>query len=216
MILTRHEITELIVQGKLVFSPPLDKYQNQPHAVDLRLGTVFYLPKTWKLTSEGRLVLTVDVTQSAGDNFEKIELKPGQFFELAPGESIIASTLENIELSVPDVMGVLYPRSSINRRGLSVDLTGIVDVHYSGHLMIPVWNKTASQVIRIYPGERICQIVFKKLLSEMTREESLLHGAVNSKYDGAEAVELASKKDAEEEIEFLKNGDFEGLKRNLF
>ena len=155
MILTRHEITNLIDTKNLVFEPALDKFQNQPHAVDLRLGTVFYLPKTWKLTKNGREILTVDVTESAGDNFEKIELTPGQFFDLAPGESIIASTLEKISLNADDLMAVLYPRSSINRRGLSVDLTGIVDAHYSGHLMIPVWNKTSSQIIRVYPGERI-------------------------------------------------------------
>ena len=147
MILTRHEIRSLIEAKKLRFDPPLDIFQNQPHAVDLRLGTVFYIPKTWKLTDQGRQVLNVDVTQSAGDNFEKVELVPGQFFELAPGESIIASTLEKITLQVDDVMGVLYPRSSINRRGLTVDLTGIVDAHYSGHLMIPVLNKTSTQVI---------------------------------------------------------------------
>ena len=204
MILTRREISELIRSKKLIFEPILDKFQNQPHAVDLRLGTVFYLPKTWKLTNRGREILTVDVTKSAGDNFEKIELSPGKFFELAPGESIITSTLEKISLNQSDLMGILYPRSSINRRGLSVDLTGIVDAHYSGHLMIPILNKTATQVIRIYPGERICQIVFNKLTSSLNRDEAMLHGVSTAKYEGSEAKELASRKDAEEEIEFIK------------
>jgi len=157
MILTRHDIATLITEGKLAFEPGLDRYQNQPHAVDLRLGTKFYLPKIWELTDEGRKVLTVDVTESAGDNFTKVEIKPGQFFELAPGESILASTMERVVLRAPDVMGVLYPRSSINRRGLAVDMTGIVDVGYEGTLMIPIINKTSSQIIRVYPGERICQ-----------------------------------------------------------
>ena len=212
MILTRHEISELIQAQKLVFTPALDKFQNQPHAVDLRLGTVFYLPKTWRLTEKGREILTVDVTESAGDNYEKIELSPGQFFDLAPGESIIASTLEKITLNADDLMGVLYPRSSINRRGLSVDLTGIVDAHYTGHLMIPVWNKTSFQIIRVYPGERICQIVFKRLERGLTKEDALMHGAISSKYNGAEAKDLASKKDADQEIEYIKKGDWEGLK----
>ncbi len=78
--------------------PELDRFQNQPHAVDLRLGTVFYIPKIWKMTEGGREVLTVDFTEKNGKNFEKVELVPGQFFDLAPGESIIASTLERIEL----------------------------------------------------------------------------------------------------------------------
>jgi len=216
MILTRHDITELIEDKKLVFEPALDRFQNQPHAVDLRLGTVFYLPKIWRLTDKGREILTVDVTESAGDNYEKIELKPGQYFDLAPGESIIASTLEKISLHQPDLMGVLYPRSSINRRGLSVDLTGIVDAHYSGNLMIPVLNKTTNQVIRIYPGERICQLVFHKLTQELTKKEALIHGKVAAKYNNADGHNLASKKDATEEIEYIKKGDLKGLKSNEF
>ncbi|MCF7906161.1 dCTP deaminase [Candidatus Gracilibacteria bacterium] len=216
MILTRHEISKLIEQKKLCFEPMIDAFQNQPHAVDLRLGTVFYLPKIWKLTKAGREVLTVDVTESAGDNFEKIELAPGQFFELAPGESVIASTLEKISLHADDVMGVLYPRSSINRRGLAVDMTGIVDAHYSGHLMIPVLNKTSSQVIRIYPGERICQIVFQRLETRLQKEDALRHGAGLAKYNGANAKELGSQKDTEEEVVLIKKGDFEGLKKHKF
>ncbi len=216
MILTRHEITKLIAEKKLVFSPTLDKFQNQPHAVDLRLGTVFYIPKIWKITESGRKVLTVDFTEKNGKNFEKVELVPGQFFDLAPGESIIASTLERIELKSPNLMGILYPRSSINRRGLSVDLTGIVDAHYAGHLMIPIHNKTTSQIIRIFPGERICQIVFQKLVSDLSQEEALLHGKNSAKYENSDSKKLDSKKDSDEEIEFLKNGDFEGLKKNIF
>lgn len=216
MILTRHEISALIDSGKLSFEPVLDAFQNQPHAVDLRLGTVFYLPKMWEITEKGREVLTVDVTESAGDNFEKIELRPGQFFELAPGESIIASTLERISIREPNIMGVLYPRSSINRRGLSVDLTGIVDTHYSGHLVIPILNKTSSQVIRIYPGERICQIVFQRLVSELEKEDAMLHGRIPAKYDGSDAKNLASKRDSDEEIELIRRGDLEGLKKFKF
>lgn len=216
MILTRHEIQALIENQRLVFEPNLDVFQNQPHAVDLRLGTSFYLPKIWKMTPNGREILTVDVTQSAGDNYQKIDLTPGQYFDLAPGEHVLASTLEKISLNEPDIMGVLYPRSSINRRGLSVDMTGIVDAHYSGNLMIPIHNKTTSQVIRIYPGERICQLVFQKLTQSLSREEAMLHGKVLAKYEGASASELVSKKDSSEEIDYIKNGDLEGLKNNRF
>jgi len=216
MILTRHEIRRLVDCGGLTFSPSLDGFQNQPHAIDLRLGKVFYLPKIWKLTSKGREVLVVDVTEQVGENFEKIELKPGQFFDLAPGESIIASTLEKIELNSPDLMGVLYPRSSINRRGLSVDLTGIVDAFYAGHLMIPIKNKTSSQVIRIFPGERICQIVFQRLAQKLDRKDAMLHGKNMAKYDGAEEWNLTGKADTENEMKLIKTGNLDGLKMNNF
>ncbi len=213
MILTRHDILHRLQKGELSFSPNLDDYQNQPHAVDLRLGTTFYIPKIWKLTDKGREVLNVDLTQSAGDNYEQIELKPGQFFELAPGESVIASTLEKVALNAPDLMGVLYPRSSVNRRGLSVDMTGIVDAHYSGHLMIPILNKTQSQVIRIYPGERICQIVFQLLTQGLESTDALRHGKIEAKYNNAGAEELSSKQDAESEVSAIRAGDFSALKK---
>lgn len=216
MILTRHEIRELIANQKLVFEPSLDVWQNQPHAVDLRLGMVFYLPKIWKMTEGGREVLTVDVTETAGDNFEKIELTPGQYFDLAPGESVIASTLERVEFRAPDLMGVLYPRSSINRRGLSVDLTGIIDTFYSGHLMIPILNKTTSQVIRIYPGERICQVLFHRLEKALTQEEALIHGKVAAKYSDCDGHNLVSKKDGDEELQLIKAGKLEALKKHQY
>ncbi|MCK5460867.1 2'-deoxycytidine 5'-triphosphate deaminase [Candidatus Gracilibacteria bacterium] len=216
MILTRHEIRKLIEEGGLKFEPNLDGFQNQPHAVDLRLGTVFYIPKVWKLTTSGREVLTVDAMEGEGDNFEKIELIPGQYFDLAPGESIIASTLEKIELHAPDIMGILYPRSSINRRGLSVDLTGIIDTFYCGNLMIPILNKTTAQIIRIYPGERICQVVFHKLIQELGKEDAMKHGKNSAKYHQADGENLVSKKDTEEEIVFIKSGNLEALKNHKF
>ncbi len=216
MILTRHDIHNRIQSGEIVFSPQLDQFQNQPHAVDLRLGTVFYIPKIWTLEKEGRRILTVDVTQSAGNNFEKLELQPGQYFELAPGESILASTLESITLSADDIMGILYPRSSINRRGLTVDLTGIIDAHYSGSLMIPILNRTTSQVIRLYVGERICQVVFHMLKNPILRDDALMHGMGRAKYDGADACDILSKKDSETEMQMLKNGNLEGIKSHPY
>ena len=213
MILTRHEISDLVAEKKLNFSPGLDAFQLQPHAVDLRLGTIFYLPKMWQKTPRGREILTVDLCGEFSGNLEKIEIKPGQFFDLAPGESVIGSTLEKIELASPSLMGVLYPRSSINRRGLSVDLTGIIDAFYCGHLMIPILNKTAHQIIRIWPGERICQILFHSLHSDLDKEDALLHGKVAAKYHAADGQNVASKKDDPVEIELIRSGDFEKLKK---
>jgi len=211
MILTRHEIQRLIAEKQLIFTPKLDPWQNQPHAVDLRLGTTFYVPKIWKMSENGREIITVDVTQ-ANEHYERLELRPGQYFELAPGESIIASSLERVEMHAKNLMGVLYPRSSVNRKGLSVDLTGIIDAHYAGNLMIPLSNRTQSQIIRILPGERICQVVFETLSSPLSRQEALQHGAATAKYAESTKNELISKPDSQKELDFLRKGDFLGLK----
>lgn len=172
-VLTRKEILEKIKSRDLEFLPPLDKFQIQVHSVDLRIGFTFIVPKTWSLQPEGRLALKVDY----GENkkyFDVVELEPGQFFEILPGEFIGIATLERVKMP-SGFMGVLYPRSSINRRGLSVDLSGVIDAGFEGNLLVPVRNNTASQTIRVYPGERFCQIVFEDLATDVSRSPSRYH-----------------------------------------
>lgn len=206
-VLSRVDIIDYIKNGKLGFSPNLDGFQMQPHAVDLRLGTKFRLPRHWRMTDEGRLAVTVDPFESNGDEHEVIELKAGQVFELLPGEVIIAETLERIELASDDLMAILFPRSSLNRRGLSVDLSGIVDVWYKGNLIIPVSNKT-DQVIRLYPGERICQLIFETISSPIDKDSAMQHGLNKAKYGG----DAGHKKDRAEEILLIQEGRLEELK----
>lgn len=179
--LDKNTIQKYLDDKKVVFNPELGADQYQPNSVDLRLGYEFFIPKTWKFTDAGREILRVDITEN-GDNYEKITLKEGQYFEVAPEEVIVGTTMERIELKTYDIMGVLYPRSSINRRGLAVDLTGIIDTGYSGNLMIPLKNKTQSQIIRVYPGERFVQLVFHTLTEPLTKEEAMKHGTNAPKY----------------------------------
>src|SRR3989338_9000866 len=201
-VLTRKEILERIENGSISFDPPLDKFQLQAHSVDLRIGFFFIIPKSWTMTDKGRQALKVDY----GENrkfFDVVELESGQYFEILPGEFIGISTLERIK--IPEgVMGILYPRSSINRRGLSVDLSGIIDAGFEGNLMVPVRNNTTSQVIQIYPGERFCQIVFEELVSKISVTESRYH-----KKDVVVGV-LKERSSAEERL--IRKGKIKDLK----
>ncbi len=176
-VLVKSEIIQLIKAGKLAFEPGLDRWQLQPHSVDLRLGYTFLVPKSWQMTLKGREAVMVDQLQLRDGQkyFEVIELEEGQYFELLPREHVIVVSLEKVRLSA-GLMAVLYPRSSVNRRGLSVDLSGIVDAGYEGQLVVPVRNNTNSQVIRLYPGERFCQLVFQKLAKEVRVLKSRWHG----------------------------------------
>jgi dCTP deaminase len=210
MVLTKTDILRAIEDGKLAFSPELDGFQVQPHAIDLRLGFDFRLAKTWRLTEAGRQAVTVDPLGAANNNFENIVLKQGQYFELLPKEFVIAVTLEEVTLNADNLMAVLYPRSSINRRGLAVDLSGIIDVGYSGKLMIPIMNNTSEQIIRVYPGERICQIVFQTLSQCVDMADAQQHGLSKAKYHGNE--DIMSKADTEIERELLLAGKIEELK----
>ncbi len=197
-ILTREQILKRLQTENLCFRPHLDTFQLQEHSVDLRLGFTFLIPKAWQLTPKGREAVAIDPFSSATQpaHFDVIELEQGQYFELLPGEHITVSTLEAVKIP-NDVMAVLYPRSSTNRRGLSVDLTGIVDSGYEGQLIIPLRNSTAHQTIRLYPGERICQIIFEELGHAVTARKSRYHkkdiieGMIGGALPGEREVEMA-------------------------
>jgi dCTP deaminase len=206
-VLTRKDILEAIRKGELAFEPGLDRFQLQPHAVDLRLGTVFRIPLAWKVTARGREALLVDYLSSKGetDAFETVKLEFGQFFEILPGEFVIASTLEKISVSTR-LTATLYPRSSLNRKGLAVDLSGVIDAGYQGKLIIPLVNKTQRQVVRLYPGERVCQIT----LLDLTGEADAYSGKyLNFRGKGGAKPEL------EEERELIRSGDLRGLKEKF-
>lgn len=206
-ILTKTQIIERINKKNIVFSPNLDQFQVQSHAIDMRLGFTFLLPKNWHLTKNGREALRMDhFDKNRPSYFDIIELEQGQYFELLPGEYVIVSTLEKVQ--VPnDLMAVLYPRSSTNRKGLSVDLTGIVDSGYSGQLAIPIRNNTSSQVIKLYPGERFCQIVFDKLDTAIAVKESRYHNK-----DIIEGMIRKHKSMDDKEINMILKGNIRELK----
>ncbi|MDQ2933317.1 MAG: dCTP deaminase [bacterium] len=202
-IITKPEILERVLSGSLSFKPSLDQFQLQEHSVDLRLGFTFMIPKMWHMTAQGRESL--DITHFDKKNhefFEVIELEQGQYFDLLPQEYILISTLESIKMP-DDLMAVLYPRSSTNRKGLSLDLTGVIDAGYEGQLVLPIRNNTRSQTVRLYPGERLCQVVFEELKTSVTPRLSKYH-----QKDIIEGVQQEKKT----EVDLINSGDIKKLK----
>lgn len=153
--------------------PRPDKWQINAAALDLRVGTKIYIP----------------------DEEREHELKPGQALCIERGQHFLIQTLEKVTLPAT-LVGVVFPRSGTNRKGLTVDMTGIVDPGYSGKLMVPVTNLT-GKTIQFFVGERIAQIVFHR--TEQVPEEIR-----QSKYHEGE---IAAKPDKEEELELLRTGE---------
>ncbi|MEK7574954.1 MAG: dCTP deaminase [Patescibacteria group bacterium] len=202
-VITKKQIIERVKTDDITFVPPLDTLQLQEHSVDLRLGFTFMVPKIWHLTTHGREAL--EITHFDKNNagfFDVVELEEGQYFELLPQEYILVSTLETIKIP-KDLMAILYPRSSTNRKGLSLDLTGIVDSGYEGQLTLPLRNNTRSQSVRLYPGERICQIVFEELKEPVNARKSKYH-----KKDIIEGV----AREKRDEASYILKGDIKKLK----
>ncbi|MFH0928487.1 MAG: hypothetical protein V1821_03370, partial [bacterium] len=208
-------IIEQIKTGGLKFSPEIDKFQLQPHAVDLRLGYKFLIPRSWTVDHEGRRAanIAIDAPEKYKEQFEEVVLEPGQYFDLLPNEFVIASSLERIELNTPNLMALLFPRTSTNRRGIDLSLSGIIDNGYKGTLIFPMKNEAGNQVLRVYPGERVCQVIFQELNSTLTPEEAKLHGVTMAKYSDADSG--AYKLDKEEERQLLVSGKIEELKKRF-
>lgn len=202
-ILTKKGILERVAKKEIGFSPNLDTFQLQNHAVDLRLGFTFLVPKIWHLTKNGRESLDIlNFDKVNAEYFEVVELEQGQYFDLLPHEHVLVVTLESIRVP-SNLMAVLYPRSSTNRKGLSLDLTGIIDSGYEGQLTLPIRNNTHSQVVRLYPGERLCQIVFEELTEPVIPRKSKYH-----KRDIIEGI----KREKAIESRLIFKGDIKKLK----
>jgi len=205
-ILTKKEILERVHSGNIGINPGLDSFQLQAHAVDLRLGFTFLIPKAWRMTDQGREALSIDPLRDHGpEYFDVIELEQGQHFDLLPEEYVLVSTFETIKIP-NDLMAILYPRSSVNRKGLSVDLTGIIDSGYEGPLTLPIRNNTNSQVIQLHPGERFCQIVFEELAHPVEARKSRWH---------QKDVVDKGKKEKSTEMKFVFSGDIKKLKKEF-
>jgi dCTP deaminase len=211
-ILGKNEILNYIKEGKLSFDPVIDKFQVQPNSIDLRCGFTFYVPEQWQMSDEGRVITRPDYLKhnANANNFRMLKLKPGQYFEFLPHEFVIVSSFEKIALKADNLMALLYPRSSMIRRGLVIE-SGVVDLHYQGNLTIPIFNGT-NQPLRLYPGERVYQLVFHTLEGGLSHDEAQLHGAVKAKYEGATSANLESRTDSDDELEFIRQGKLTDIK----
>jgi len=206
-VLTKKEILEKINNNEIGFEPALDKFQINSHSVDLRIGFTFMLHKNWKLVKEGRVASNLSSVEDQGSNrnLEVIELEEGQYFDLLPGEHITVSSLEVVKIP-NDLMAVLYPRSSVTRRGVSVDLTGIIDAGYQGPLIIPIKNNT-NQIARLYPGERFCQLVFQSLNNKIDEIRK-------SRHHLKDVVDEPDKEDSLE-IDMIVGGKIHKMKKDF-
>ncbi len=211
-VLTKKEILSALASGGICFSPDIDKFQLQPHAIDLRLGYKFLIPRNWTLDEKGRraIKVAIDDVDTHREQFDEVQLQPGQYFDLLPNEFVIGTSLERIEMNAMNLMAILFPRTSTNRRGIDLSLSGIIDTGYKGHLIFPMKNEAGDQVVRIYPGERVCQMIFQELHQPLTPEEANLHGMTVAKYTDATSTNF--QLDKEEERQFLISGKLDELK----
>ena len=173
MILSDRTIKEELDAKRIVIDP-FDEDALQPSSVDLRIDRYF---RVFRNHTMGH----IDVRQNLEELTELVEVPADDVFILHPGEFVLGSTLERVQLP-DDLVARLEGKSSLGRLGLLIHSTaGFVDAGWDGQLTLELSN-VATLPITLYPGMRIGQISFIRMTTEADRPYG--SGARNSKYQG--------------------------------
>ena len=174
MVLSDRSIKEALHEGRIVLRP-LDPADIQPASVDL------HLDRKVLVFSNSRQPY-IDVKESMDELTEMVEIPDEKHpFILHPGEFVLGSTIEHIELP-DDLVARLEGKSSLGRIGLVIHSTaGFVDPGWKGNLTLELSN-LARLPITLYYGMKIGQISFLRLTTPAER----LYGSesLGSKYQG--------------------------------
>lgn len=149
MILSDGDIFERVGSGSLTIEPYVES-NVEPASVDLRLGSSFKKP-----VSTGQIIDTRGETRQEYREFEADSIV------LEPDESILAETIERVELP-DDLCADVVGRSSLGRLFISIHETaGFGDPGFRGTITLEMINSNPDPV-RLHRGDRVCQIIFKE------------------------------------------------------
>ena len=173
MVLSDGTIQEELDKGRIRIDP-LDPSCIQPASVDLHLDNKVLLFRNSQQPY-------IDIREPQEDLMQPMEIADDVPFILHPGEFVLASTLEYIEVP-DDIVARLDGKSSLGRMGLIIHSTaGYVDPGWKGNLTLELTN-VARLPITLYYGMKIGQISFLRLTAPAQR----LYGSpgLGSKYQG--------------------------------
>ena len=159
MVLSDRDLKIALKSGKIKITPAPDlKTQLGSCSVDLRLGNVFRI-------FESGVHGVIDTQKNVAKEFTKeIIVKKGSAFIMQPGDFVLGTTIEDVEIP-DDLVGGLEGRSSIGRLGIIVHSTAAtVDAGWRGHITLELANM-GKLPVALYPEMRICSISFEQLSS---------------------------------------------------
>ena len=173
MILSDRSIAEALASGRLVVEP-LGEDALQPASLDIRLDRQFRVFRN-------HLQAYIDIRESVEELTAVEEIADDESFVLHPGEFVLGSTLERVQLA-DDIVARVEGKSSLGRLGLLVHATaGYVDPGWNGHLTMELSN-VSNLPIRLYCGMKIGQLSFANLTTPADRPYG--SAALRSKYQG--------------------------------
>ena len=126
--------------------------KNKNLGIELKLTREKTLNKLPRYATEG---------SSGFDLFNALEKE----IYLKPGECIIVPSGISIRIYDPNITGIIVPRSGLgSQKGIVLGNTvGVIDSDYSGEIMLPLLNRSKTQVL-IEPLIRVAQIIFFPIL----------------------------------------------------
>ena len=173
MVLSDRDIRAEIAAGRIVIDPYIPEAV-QPSSVDLHLDRRFRVFRNSRYPY-------IDVRAEQPELTELVEIGGDEPFILHPGEFVLGSTFERVELP-DDVVARLEGKSSLGRLGLLIHSTaGYVDPGWEGNLTLELSN-VANLPITLYDGMKIGQISFQRLSSPV--EVGYGDASIGSKYRG--------------------------------
>ncbi len=156
MLLSDGDLRKELASGRLGLDP-LDEAMIQPSSIDVRLDRFFRVFNNTKYTH-------IDPQQQQDDLTTLVETDDDAPFVLHPGEFVLGSTFESVNLP-DDLAGRLEGKSSLGRLGLLTHSTaGFIDPGFTGHITLELSN-VANLPITLWPGMKIGQLCLFRLTS---------------------------------------------------
>ena len=178
-VLSDGTIRRLVADGRLGIEP-WDPEMVQPASIDLKLGGSFRV-------FHNHRVQTIDLADPPRDLTEHVVVADGDTFVMHPGEFVLGTTLERVELP-DDVVARIEGKSSLGRLGLICHATaGFVDPGWEGALTLEITNFNNVPIV-LRPGLPIAQLSLMTL--DAPAERPYGHPELGSHYHGqTEATE---------------------------
>ncbi|EAT13500.1 dCTP deaminase [Bermanella marisrubri] len=179
MRLSDGDIEKALEDGRIKLNPQPGEGAISGISVDLRLSNSF---RVFSNNTASYLDLSGDREQ-LNKNIDRvmskeIVLEEDEPLFIHPGELVLGSTLESVEIP-DDLVGWLDGRSSLARLGLMVHVTaGRIDPGWKGQVVLEFYN-LGKMPLALRPNMTICALSFETLTSSAKRP---YHARENAKY----------------------------------
>ncbi len=160
VVLSDRDIKKYIADKRIVIDPEPDfNMQLGSNSLDLRLGNSF------RIFDHSKYAFIDPFKKNIGEEITReITKENGEHFIIQPGEFVLGTTVEYVEIP-DDLVGTLEGRSSIGRLGVIVHSTaGSIECGFKGNITLELAN-LGKMPVALYPDMRICSLAFMKLSS---------------------------------------------------